>query len=154
MNQFDAGWRDVPVFGSRSPSAHYTLRPSAYVLVADARGQLGLVRTPQGVFLPGGGIHAGESPAQAAERETLEECGLVVHAGQWTTRAIQLAYSESEQTNFEKQCTFIDAILEATASSGGEADHELLWLAPAAASAMLTPDSHVWAVDAWAIRIG
>lgn len=146
-------WQEAPVFGVRSESERYIIRPSAYGLVEDGRGHLALVRTPQGVFLPGGGIEAGETPAQAVAREALEECGLVVRVGSWATCAVQFCYSGSEKTHFEKRCTFVDAVVEEVAPSGTEADHELVWVAIDAASAIMSHESHGWAIAAWRSRM-
>ncbi len=146
-------WHEAPIFGARSESERYTVRPSAYGLIEDGRGQLALVRTPQGIFLPGGGIEAGETPAQAVVREALEECGLVVRAGSWEICAVQFCYSETEKTHFEKRCTFVDAVVRAVATSGTEADHELVWVASATASAIMSHESHGWAIAAWRSRV-
>ena len=40
---------------------------------------------------------------------------------------MQFIYSESERTHFEKLSTFVDAAVEAVASSATEADHTLEW---------------------------
>jgi 8-oxo-dGTP diphosphatase len=146
-------WRAAPVFGEREGGARYTVRPSAYGLAEDDRGRLAVVRTPQGIYLPGGGMEKDESPAEAAVRELLEECGLVVRPGLWLTRAVQFLYSKSEKTHFEKLSTFIDVSVESVASSGVEADHELLWTAPDAAHAILSDGSHGWAVEQWRNRL-
>jgi 8-oxo-dGTP diphosphatase len=145
-------WAEAPVFGTRAEGERYTVRPSAYGLIEDGRGQIAVVRTSHGVFLPGGGIEEGETPEQAVVREALEECGLAVRAGDWATYAVQFIYSESERTHFEKLSTFVDATVEAVASSATEADHELEWVAPEAASRLLTPESHGWAVERWRNR--
>ena len=142
-------WAQVPVFGARAEAERYTVRPSAYGLIDGGRGQLAVVRTSHGVFLPGGGIEEGETPEQAVVREALEECGLAVRAGDWAIHAVQFIYSESERTHFEKLSTFVDATVEAVASSATEADHTPEWMAPEAASRLLSPESHRWAVDCW-----
>ncbi|MDQ6830606.1 MAG: NUDIX domain-containing protein [Gemmatimonadota bacterium] len=146
-------WRGVPAFGSRIASARYALRPSAYAIIADENGRLAVVRTPEGIFLPGGGIDPGETPAQAAVREAREECGLVVRARSWSVRAVQLSFSKAEDQHFEKQCTFLDAAIDGPPAAGIEADHELVWLTPAAAAETLSHDSHSWAVDAFMSRV-
>jgi 8-oxo-dGTP diphosphatase len=147
-------WRDAPVFGVCIEAERYTVRPSAYGLVEDGHGQLAVVRTPQGITLPGGGIEEGETTAQAVVRESLEECGLVVRVGSWAIRAVQFIYSEPERTHFEKWSTFVDATVEAVASSGTEADHELVWMTPETASEVLLAESHRWAVQARLNRRG
>jgi 8-oxo-dGTP diphosphatase len=145
-------WNEAPVFGVRAEAEHYTVRPSAYGVVEGSRGQLAVVRTSHGVFLPGGGIEEGEMPEQAVVREALEECGLAVRAGDWAIYAVQFIYSESERTHFEKLSTFVDATVETVASLATEADHALEWMAPEAASRLLSPESHRWAVDCWRSR--
>jgi 8-oxo-dGTP diphosphatase len=142
-------WRDAPVFGVRIEAQRYTVRPSAYGVVEDGHGQIAVVRTPQGHTLPGGGIEEGETTAQAAAREALEECGLVVRVGSWSIRALQFIYSESERTHFEKWSIFVDATVKAVAGPGTEIDHELVWMTPEAASEVLLAESHRWAVESW-----
>src|SRR2546422_7519107 len=89
-------WNEVRAFGSQPKSAACVIRPSAYGLIENEHGQLAVVRTSQGAFLPGGGIEAGETPSKAIVREAFEECGLVIRAeGRpdiWTARAIQFVY--------------------------------------------------------------
>lgn len=62
------------------------LVPCVGAVVHDAAGRLLLIRRGHAPHagrwsLPGGHIEAGESPAQAVEREVLEETGLRVRAG-------------------------------------------------------------------------
>jgi 8-oxo-dGTP diphosphatase len=152
MKGEDAGmedWRDAPVFGVRIEAQRYTVRPSVYGVVEDGRGQIAVVRTPQGFTLPGGGIEEGETTEQTAVREALEECGLAVRVGSWAIRAVQFIYSESERTYFEKLSIFVDATVEGVAGPGTEADHELVWMTPEAASEALLAESHRWAVESW-----
>lgn len=56
---------------------------AAAVLLRDTRGRVLLVHTPyrEEPVLPGGVVELGESPAQAAGREVLEETGLDVPVG-------------------------------------------------------------------------
>jgi 8-oxo-dGTP diphosphatase len=53
------------------------------LLVTNESGLTLLVANPyrEGLVLPGGVVESGESPAAAAERETLEEVGLALPAG-------------------------------------------------------------------------
>lgn len=151
-------WSDAPSFGPRDAprdaSAAYVVRPSAYALLRDEVGQIAVVRTPKGLFLPGGGIDPGETAREAIQRETIEECGLPVRLRQWTTRAIEFVYSPEERTHFEKRSTFIDAVVdpvfEGALVPASEPDHELVWMSRAAAIESLSHASHRWAVEGWA----
>ena len=127
-----------------------TIRPSAYALFQNDRGEFAVVRTPEGTYLPGGGMDPGETPQQTVIRETLEECGLAIVIGSRTAVAVQFAWSEKEQTYFEKHCTFVDAAVLGPDTSRLEADHELFWVDAERACAMLTHESHAWVVTEWA----
>lgn len=139
-------WRKVPVFGNAPKETFVKVRPSAYALIENDRGQFAIVRTQEGTYLPGGGIDAGETPAEAVIRETLEECGLSVRVGSLIAEAVQFAWSEVEQTYVEKRCTFVDADVLGPDTSRLEPDHVLLWVDAETACAMLTHESHAWAV--------
>ena len=78
---------DAPVFGHAPTDAHAVVRPSAYGLVTDSEGRVAVVRTAHGLFLPGGGIEAGETAREAVTREVREECGLDVQLGSWAVHA-------------------------------------------------------------------
>jgi len=152
-SRFDrADWAGVPVFGERSEAEHWVIRPSAYGLLEHA-GRIAVVRSRDGVFLPGGGIEAGETPAGAIERECLEECGFVVVPESWTIRAVQWAYSASERSHFEKRSSFQECTIGGSDASRREAGHELLWLDPGAAQRILSHPSHGWAVERWLNRL-
>ena len=140
------GLTDVPVFGHAPEGTIATVRPSAYAILTNDRGEFAVVRTPEGVYLPGGGMDPGESPQETVLRETLEECGLSIRIGWRIAKAVQFAWSEAEQTYFEKRCTFVDAIVLGPDTSRLEPDHELLWVDVDRACEMLTHESHAWVV--------
>jgi len=136
----------TPVFGVREPGQAYTRRPSAYAIVRDGGVAIAVVRTPRGHFLPGGGIDDGESAAQAATREAREEAGLVLGDARAIGDAEEFMRSDEEQAWFRKVCTFFVAdVVGRTAAT--EHDHALVWLEPASALAVLTPETHRWAVQ-------
>src|SRR5262249_53751290 len=130
------------------------IRPSAYGLIPNGRGQLAVVRTARGIFLPGGGIEVGETPEAAVMREAFEECGLIVRLGVWSARAVQFVSSEPEGAHFEKRSTFIEGAVEEERddSTGLEDDHQLVWVNLKRATGILTLPSHSWAVERRRIR--
>lgn len=146
-----SGWSGVPVFGS-PPGEGAVVRPSAYALVSDGAGRLAIVRAPQGLFLPGGGMEPGETVDDAVVREAREECGLRVRAGAWRVRAIDFVWSPSERTHFEKRSTFVAAQADGAPAAALEADHALEWITAAEASERLAHPSHRWAAAQWQAR--
>ena len=146
-------WEDAPTFGERSADQAWVIRPSAYALIEDGAGLIAIVRSQEGIYLPGGGIEPGETPEQAIRREALEECSLVVRPGGWTARAVQFSWSATDRTHFEKRSTFIACAIEGRDSSLLDANHELLWVDTGDAARLLTHASHGWAVSRWKASI-
>lgn len=85
---FSAGQNHVPVFGERIPGRNYVRRPSAYAILRDAEGNVAVVRTPRGCYLPGGGMEKDETPRQTVEREAREECGFLLRVQSHLGRAL------------------------------------------------------------------
>jgi 8-oxo-dGTP diphosphatase len=137
----------VLVFGERQSDQRYVVRPSAYALIQNSAGQVAIVATPLGCFLPGGGIAGDETPERAVAREALEECGLLVRPVGRFAEAVQLVYSRSEATYFEKPSVFLRAEVSEARGEPREADYQLLWVSAADAPRALTPRSHAWAVS-------
>lgn len=145
----DLAWSAAPTFGERSRDLTAVIRPSVYALLADERGRIALVRTPQCTSLPGGGVEAGESVEKALVREVREECGCEVRVGAWTRRAVQHVDSVPERTHFVKRCTFYEAELLRRGVGPAEADHELFWAAPDEAVRLFAHAAQAWAVGEW-----
>ena len=137
---------DIPEFGVAVAGADYQLRPGGYLVLRDARGEVAVVSTPRGFFLPGGGQEDGEIPESAAVREAEEECGLCVRVTGLLGRADELVFAPEEGRYYRKRCTFFSAEL-VWCGPGWEADHELMWRREAAAALRLSHQSQRWAVS-------
>ena len=136
-------------FGTAIAGRSYVLRPGGYAVIRNRRDEVAVVRTPEGLFLPGGGQLPGESPDQAAIRETAEESGLRIQIGVCLGVADELKFSAKEGGHLRKRCTFFAA--DAPDGARGpaiELDHELLWLPFPEAMAQLSDESQRWAVRA------
>lgn len=132
----------IPEFGTRHAHAQYVLRPSAYAVIRDPARGIPVVRTPRGLYLPGGGQHAGETLEQTVTREVAEECGLQVALEEQLGTADQYVYAAEEATHFIKRSTFFRARIVGAAAAS-EPGHALHWLEP---GDVLAHDSHRWAV--------
>jgi 8-oxo-dGTP pyrophosphatase MutT (NUDIX family) len=136
----------VPVFGAPFGNEVPIARPSAYALVYDDHGRVAIVHAREGILLPGGGIDPGETPEEAAVRETREECGLQVRVVGRRGAAVQFTHARATSNCFEKRSTFVEAAVVSTVS-GTRAEHHWQWLSPAAARWALTYESHRWALN-------
>jgi 8-oxo-dGTP diphosphatase len=125
-------------------------RPSVYAVIKNGLGQVALVRTVEGVFLPGGGIEVDETPEQAVMREVREECGSDIRLLSRLRNAIQLVYSQAELTHFEKASTFFAAVVEGHRSDPSQNDHEVLWVMSSDAPSLVSHESHRWALG-WSV---
>ena len=134
-----------PVFGQRIKGIPYIVRPSAYALVRNEAGRLATARTKRGLFLPGGGIDAGETPEQAATRETSEECGLIVLPGRFVGKALEIVHVPRRRACVGKDSFFFEASVIGR-SIPIERDHFLEWVELDRALEMLLDRSHQWAV--------
>jgi 8-oxo-dGTP diphosphatase len=137
----------IPEFGPRIEGVSYTLRPGAYAIVHNDAGEVAVIQTPAGLYLPGGGIEGNESPEEALLRETLEECGMVVQIERRLGMADQLISLTARGVFICKRGIYFTAsVAEWNTEAICEADHELIWLAPDVAAERLVHESQRYMV--------
>jgi len=136
----------IPEFGLDPSEAEYILRPGGYTVIFNAVGEVAVVSTPKGLWLPGGGQEGAESPEETAVREAQDECGFIISLGSRIGVADELVFAADEEAHFRKRCVFFMAeFLEKVGA--GEPDHELIWLRPETAIERLRHASQRWAVS-------
>ena len=130
------------MFGVADRRERYSEREAAYAVVLDADRRVAVVRGQRGLFLPGGGVEAGESPEEALLRESLEECGRPLEILRAIGRAIQYCHGESGP--FRAYHRFFEARFQGPTPRPGE--YPLSWVHIDEASLWFRYESHVWAV--------
>ena len=130
-------------FGTRIESISYTERPGVYAIIRNA-GNIAVVRTNKGYFLPGGGVDSGEGFESALKREIVEEIGFDSEIGEKIGIAAQYIMATSEKRHYKKIGHFYLATLGPKISEITE--HELVWISPEESFEMLARPYQVWAV--------
>ena len=144
------GWNDhkgFREFGQRNSSQVYLARPGAYALLINADGRIGVLDTPHGCFLSGGGSEGSETPEETLVREVREECGFEVQSLNRIGEAIEYVFTPGNDTGIRKECVFFTANVGEVQGAASEVDHILIWLGPQEAKARLVHESQKWAVD-------
>lgn len=135
-------------FGAQDARREYSLRPSVYALLLDEQGLLAVVQTPNGAFLPGGGIEKGESASEALLREIREETGHDAHLLWELAEADQYVDSRRKFKGYLKRSLFFLAELDRVENA--QPEFELLWLPPTQAQSTLLYESQKWVIKRFA----
>lgn len=120
------------------------VRPGAYGVVSRHDGSVAVVRVRNALYLPGGGIEAGETPEHSLHREVAEEAGLLV-AVEEVLGTVMQAIPRGARPTLNKQCHYFRcAVTGHTVAT--EDDHELVWVPPQEAVDALWLEADRWAV--------
>ena len=132
------------VFGTKE-NVQYADRPGAY-LIPIRDGQVGLVQTPKGYFLLGGGLEGSESHIACIQRECMEEVGCRVLVKQRLCSAESYCL-HSQIGYFHPVQTYYLGDLEAFTDTPSESDHRFLWLPLPQAQGNLFSQMQNWALE-------
>ena len=135
---------DLPhTVGDREAGVVYRLRPSAYVIVFDSSGRVGLVWTGRLYFLPGGGADPGEAPEDTVIRETLEETGHALTIVRRLPDVIEFFRSREDGFHYEVCGAYFLGEIGTRLADPTEPDHELRWFSPEEALLALHRPGHI-----------
>ena len=113
------------VFGTKE-NVNYIDRVGAY-LVPAKDGKVGVVKTPKGYFLLGGGLDSGESHEECIKRECLEEVGYVASVGDKVCSAEMYCEHPTIGYFHPIQTYYVGELLDQV-SVPVEDDHEFVWM--------------------------
>ncbi len=136
----------MKIFGTKIPGKEYIQRHGAYGLMYK-EGRIATISFPQGFFLPGGGVDAGESYEQALKREAIEELGWVIDDLKLIGVATQFFYTAFQDLYIENIGHFYFVGRISATAQKTEVDHDLVWLTPEVAIEKLYHDHQRWAVE-------
>ena len=132
------------VFGTQVDGHTYHARRAVYAVIPDREGRVAVVRSRGNLFLPGGGIEAGESPEQALVREVEEECAQRLHSAKKIGEALQYFYASSDDTYFAMHAAFYAGTF--LGQTPGQAEYPIVWVFPDDQTPFFHA-SHVWAAQ-------
>jgi len=139
---------EFPLFGEAPPGLPIQERPGAYALILDEASRLAVLQLPEGWYLPGGGLEAGESLKNCLLREVREETGQKVtilwqlgKSGQYLANAHRVLFKVGSFFVCEMQSSPFEPAAKI------EADHDLHWLPLQTALTQLKHAYQIWAVQ-------
>ena len=130
-------------FGVREAGARYTQRPAAYAVVFDEQCRIACVAETEGLFLPGGGLEAGEDASQAIVREVAEECAREFEIVERLGSAIQF-FVAPDAERYELRASFF--LGRFGSAIDREPELEMAWLPAAPTSPPFFHACHRWIV--------
>ena len=132
-------------FGHVLAGVRYVERPGAYAFLHNSARELAVVKTPHGLFLPGGGLDENEPVLDGLRREIREEIGYELDSARFVVRAAQYHWSEFYRSHFKKIGSFFEVQAAPPQVPVFEKDHTLLWLVPVEAERVLSQEFQRWA---------
>lgn len=137
-----------PTFGQKEPGAHYIHRPGAYAVFVDEHGRVALSQDDGLLFLPGGGIEAGETPESCLTREVKEELAALVKILWPIGQAGEYIYTGKphERDYYFKLGHFFYAQMWEFGQHGTP-EYPVKWLPLAQAAEAMNHLSHRWAIQ-------
>jgi 8-oxo-dGTP diphosphatase len=138
----------VPVFGQIDTSVTYVDRPGAYGFLRNGNGDVAIIQTTFGFFLPGGGQDGAETPEAALRRELIEEIGYDLIHSRLIAQAIQYHWSKFYGQHFKKVGTFFEIkAVPMVPHPGYQNEHSLLWWPIEYAKTKLSQEFQRWATS-------
>lgn len=137
---------DEKIFGEKLENIEYIDRRAVYGIVVNDEGEIAVIKTPTGYFLPGGGVENFETHVECLQREFFEETGYEAEVEKFIGRA-SLYHTSRTNQYLHGIGYFYTASLICKAGYKSEKDHELLWVEPDQCIKCLFLEHQAWAVS-------
>ena len=132
------------IFGTKE-NISYLDREGVYIIpIKD--NKIGVIKTPKGYFLIGGGIDKGETHEDAIRRECIEEAGYIVNIDRKLCSAE--AYTKHPTVGYFHpiQTYYIGELTEKVQESI-EIDHEFMWIEYDQIEGKMFAEMQNWAIE-------
>jgi 8-oxo-dGTP diphosphatase len=134
------------VFGEKLEGTVYIRRTGVYGIAFNKEGNIAVVKTPKGYFLPGGGIENEENHKECIKREFLEETGYEITIENYINK-YSLYHTTKDNAYFYLIGFFYIVNLKQRSNYKTEEDHKLIWLEPSQCVKCLLLRHQSWAVS-------
>lgn len=134
------------VFGQKLDNIEYTDRIGVYGIVINEEGNIAVIKTPGGYFLPGGGIENSESHEECIKREFIEETGYDIEIKKYIGSASIYHITRTNQYKRGIGYYYIVNLKDKTHDKV-EDDHELIWIDAEECNKKLFLENQAWAVS-------
>lgn len=132
------------IFGIKENNIYFD-REGAYIIPIK-ENKIGIIKTPKGFFLLGGGTNTGETHIESIKRECLEEIGYAVKIKQKLCSAEAYINHPTIGYFHPIQTYYLGDILEKI-QDPIENDHKLLWIEHKELSGKMFTEMQNWAID-------
>lgn len=145
-------WSIQAYFGEKTPGIAYPKREAVYALCVNKKSEVAVLKTPRGIFLPGGGIEAQEDYIACLVRECQEETGYAIANPIYIGSASLYDFAPSIKQHLEMVGHFYRVDFQAPNGieihqvKGQEADKTLQWLSFEDAIKSLKLPHQAWGV--------
>lgn len=133
-------------FGKPEKGVFYEHRPGAYGIVRNSQGELGVVKTPRGYFLIGGGFEAAETAQDCLKREFLEETGYNVTVREKICVTASYTKTLKDGRPFHPIAHCYLCTMDSPKQPPAEKGHTLVWISPKQADSLLISEHQRYAV--------
>lgn len=134
-------------FGALVPGKPCHERPGAYAIIFNEKGEVAMVHSCFGYYLPGGALEGEESHTACIVRECMEEIAAVVAVQEYVTCADMYLYFAPSDVNVHGVGYFYMADLLELTDAPSEEEHELVWLSAEECSEKILYAHQAWAVE-------
>jgi 8-oxo-dGTP diphosphatase len=117
----------MKTFGIKEPGFEYVYRPGVYGLF-EKEDKAGVIQSPLGYFLIGGGLEEGETDETCLIREGIEEAGCLLVIGDYLETVDEYVVVPGSETGFHKRMAAYRVEIAQYGHLSIETDHELIWM--------------------------